>query len=267
MYSSSDRGRSPASYCASSSDGREVTKRSVTGRRPSRAARTARGQGPCASPELERCSSTERRRGGPPARRAGRHHRRQIPPSRRRPHAPRPILESRSRCSRGRNANRDITGEAQGLDLPREQIVEAEVIADRGERRRIGGQGDGRHRPPLPALAVVPDDELGGDVLSRGGGAAVAEAAAAYDRTAAPAHTRRRVEGTPRPSILAYARRRPCVRRFRPRDIRRRSRWWSCRCARAYRISSRSAVRTACSKEAFGLAVTVASMAFSACCR
>ena len=40
--------------------------------------------------------------------------------------------------ARRRNANCDITGSAERLDLPREELLEAEVVADGGQGGRVG---------------------------------------------------------------------------------------------------------------------------------
>ena len=53
-----------------------------------------------------------------------------------------------------------------------EQFLEAEIVADRGERRRVGGERESRDRG---SVLLVPHDELGCDVLRVGRAAAIAE--------------------------------------------------------------------------------------------
>src|SRR5207248_7842793 len=65
----------------------------------------------------------------------------------------------------------EITGAGQRLDLAGEDLVEAQVVAARGEERRVGGERDRRQRAPVVA---VPHDVFGGQVLGVRGAAAVA---------------------------------------------------------------------------------------------
>jgi hypothetical protein len=72
----------------------------------------------------------------------------------------------------GADAERDVAGRSERFDLALEDPVVAVVVADRGQNRRVGGERDGR---PAASLAHVAADELGGQVLSVGGAATVAE--------------------------------------------------------------------------------------------
>jgi len=71
-----------------------------------------------------------------------------------------------------RNTHGDIAPAAQSLDLPLEQAVEPQVIAASRQRRGVGGERDGGDGG---AVRLVADDEFGGNVLSVGGTAAIAE--------------------------------------------------------------------------------------------
>ncbi len=73
---------------------------------------------------------------------------------------------------RGADADDDVAGPAERLDLAREDLLEGEVVGDGREGRGVGRQGDGRQRPSVPAEAA---HQLGREVLRVGGAAAVAE--------------------------------------------------------------------------------------------
>ncbi len=60
---------------------------------------------------------------------------------------------------------------SQRAKLAREHLLEAVVVADRGQRRGVGGERDGGERRAVVDEAA---DQLGGDVLGVGGAAAVA---------------------------------------------------------------------------------------------
>jgi hypothetical protein len=61
---------------------------------------------------------------------------------------------------------------AQRLELTREEPLESQIVADRRQRRGVGGERDGRD-----GLAVldVANRKLGGEMLGIGGAAAIAE--------------------------------------------------------------------------------------------
>ena len=59
----------------------------------------------------------------------------------------------------------------QAADLTLEHVLEAIVIADRGQDGGVGGQRDGRQRV---SIKVEPRQELARDMLSIGGAAAIA---------------------------------------------------------------------------------------------
>src|SRR5439155_8782045 len=70
----------------------------------------------------------------------------------------------------GRVQHHEIAGTGQRLDLAGEDLVEAQVVAARGEERRVSGERDRRQRAPVVAVA---DDVFGGQVLGVRGAAAV----------------------------------------------------------------------------------------------
>ena len=76
------------------------------------------------------------------------------------------------RLAGGGDADGEVAAPADRLDLPREKLLEAEIVADRGERRRVGGQRD---RGDRRAVLDVADGQLGREVLRIGGAAAIAE--------------------------------------------------------------------------------------------
>ncbi len=91
-------------------------------------------------------------------------------------------------------------GRHNGLDLSREQPLEAEIVADGGERGGIGGQ---RQRRDRRAVAAVAYRQFRREMLSVGGAAAVAEehelAAGAAGADADPEQSRERLaHGDPR---------------------------------------------------------------------
>jgi len=70
------------------------------------------------------------------------------------------------------DAHGHVAPSSQGLHLPPEDGVVAEVVGDGRQDRGVGGEGDGA--PGRTILEVTPD-ELGREVLGVGGGAPVAE--------------------------------------------------------------------------------------------
>jgi hypothetical protein len=66
------------------------------------------------------------------------------------------------RAARGRDRERDVAGPAEPAQLALERGLEAVVVGDRGQRRRVGRQ---RARGQRVALQLEAPDELGGDVL------------------------------------------------------------------------------------------------------
>src|SRR5262245_62896973 len=58
------------------------------------------------------------------------------------------------RIAAGRDGERDVALAPDGLNLAGEYEIERAVVADRGEQRRVGGQGQGRER-----VAVAPQFE------------------------------------------------------------------------------------------------------------
>ena len=81
-------------------------------------------------------------------------------------------LDDVGRPARGRDAHRDVTRAAVGLDLPAKHRLVAHVVADRRDHRRIRGEGDGRERGPVAPEAA---HQLAREVLRVGGRSAVAE--------------------------------------------------------------------------------------------
>ena len=71
----------------------------------------------------------------------------------------------------GGDAEEDVAGLAERLDLAGEDCVEAIVVACSGEDGGVGGKGDGAEGGAVDGEA---DDELGDEVLGVGGGASVA---------------------------------------------------------------------------------------------
>ena len=86
----------------------------------------------------------------------------------RRPH---PLKHVR-RAPRGADPDGHVSRPPDRLDLPREHTLEFGVVGDAGEHGRVRGQRD---RGESRAVADVPVDELGGEVLGVRGAAAVAE--------------------------------------------------------------------------------------------
>ena len=72
----------------------------------------------------------------------------------------------------GGDAERDIAGLAERLDLAGEQMLEPEIVSDRRQSRGVCGQGDCREGR---TVLLVPHREFGREVLRVGGAAAVAE--------------------------------------------------------------------------------------------
>ena len=68
-------------------------------------------------------------------------------------------------------ADEHVALAAERANLPLEHLVEAVVVADRGQRRGVGGERDGGERR---AVVDEASDEFRGDVLGVGGAAAVA---------------------------------------------------------------------------------------------
>jgi hypothetical protein len=71
----------------------------------------------------------------------------------------------------GGDAEEDVAGLAEGFDLAREDVVEAEVVAGGGKDGGVGGEGDGAKGGAVGGEA---DDELGYEVLGVGGRASIA---------------------------------------------------------------------------------------------
>ena len=83
-------------------------------------------------------------------------------------------------------ADEHVALAAERANLPLEHLLEAVVVADRGQRRGVGGERDGGERR---AVVDEASDEFGGDVLGVGGAAAVAgeqDLAAAFERRGDP---------------------------------------------------------------------------------
>ena len=72
----------------------------------------------------------------------------------------------------GRQQQQHVTGPAVCADLPGEHLVVPEVVADRGQARRLGVQRDRGQRRPVRVLE--PADQLGGQVLCLGRATTVA---------------------------------------------------------------------------------------------
>ena len=71
----------------------------------------------------------------------------------------------------GRDGEQDIAGMAEAADLLGENLVERVVVADGGQDRAVGGQGDGGQ---FLALGLEAADQFGGEVLRVAGRSAVA---------------------------------------------------------------------------------------------
>ena len=84
------------------------------------------------------------------------------------------LLDSRedvAAVAAGGDGDQQVARARQRLDLAGEHPFIAEVVADGGERRGIGGQGDGGQGA---AIGLETADHFGGDVLRVGGAAAIA---------------------------------------------------------------------------------------------
>ena len=68
--------------------------------------------------------------------------------------------------ARRRHRHQDVAGPAVRLDLSSEHLFRAVIVEDRGERRRLAVQ---RNRGERASLAVIPPDDLGGQMLGLGG--------------------------------------------------------------------------------------------------
>ena len=80
--------------------------------------------------------------------------------------------ENVRQSGRRSTAPADVAAPAEAFDLAGEYLFEAVIIADRRQRRGVGGQRDrGISRPVL----LVAADDFGGDVLGVGGAAAIAD--------------------------------------------------------------------------------------------
>ena len=82
----------------------------------------------------------------------------------------------------GGDRDGDVAGPSERLDLARENLLEAEIVAGGGERGGVGGQRD---RGDGGAVGLVADGQFGREMLGVGGAAAIAEEhqlAAAADR-------------------------------------------------------------------------------------
>jgi hypothetical protein len=71
----------------------------------------------------------------------------------------------------GGDAEEDVAGLAEGLELAGEELIEAVVVAGGGEDGAVGGEGDGAEGGAVDGEA---NDELGDEVLRVGCGASVA---------------------------------------------------------------------------------------------
>ncbi len=92
------------------------------------------------------------------------------------------------RTAAGGDRDQRVARARQRLHLLREHLIEMVVVADRGERRGVGGERNRRKRRTLALEAV---GELGGEVLGIGGRTAVA----ADENLAAVAQCRSKPDG------------------------------------------------------------------------
>lgn len=74
------------------------------------------------------------------------------------------------RSPAGADCNQDIARNCQSLHLPREDFLIAVIVAERSQRRSVGGKRDGREGLPL---SFISPDQLGRNVLRIGGAAAI----------------------------------------------------------------------------------------------
>ena len=98
-----------------------------------------------------------------------------------------------------RDPDCDIASPTECLDLAREDLVEAGVVADGGEDGCVGRQ---RHRRECRAVPLEATHELGGDVLRVRGAAAVSE----QEDLAARAETPADLDGRPLQGLAAFLR-------------------------------------------------------------
>src|SRR5690606_8342126 len=71
-------------------------------------------------------------------------------------------LQHARRAAARRDRERDVAALAERLDLANEHLLVAVVVGDGRQRRRVGGERDGRDGGPILLQTA---DELGGDVL------------------------------------------------------------------------------------------------------
>ena len=84
------------------------------------------------------------------------------------------VVDSREHVrgvTRGAERQQQVAGSGKRLQLAREDLFEAVVVADGGERRGVGGQG---HAGQALALGLEAAGEFGGEVLGVGGRSAIA---------------------------------------------------------------------------------------------
>ena len=75
------------------------------------------------------------------------------------------------RVAAGGEQDEHVALPAERLHLPGEDLVEAEIVADAGQRRAVGGEGDGGQRAPVVPVAA---DQFLAKVKRVAGAAAVA---------------------------------------------------------------------------------------------
>ncbi len=98
-------------------------------------------------------------------------------------------LKDVGRGAAGGKGPEDVVFFDKGFDLTAEDLFEAVVVADGGEDGGIGGKSDGGQ---AFAMAAEASDQLGGNVLGIGRGAAVA---AQVDAAAVPKTAKKHVSG------------------------------------------------------------------------
>ena len=74
-------------------------------------------------------------------------------------------------ASGGRDAEEDVAARAEGFDLAGEDAIEGVIVRDGSEQRGVGGESDGAE---CRAVGDEAANELGGEVLGVGCGAAIA---------------------------------------------------------------------------------------------
>ena len=116
-----------------------------------------------------------------------------------------------------READDEVSGSRQCLDLPREDVVVRVIVGDARHDRGVGAEGDGRQWAPIEPIAA---DELAGKMLSVGGAATVAECVQPAAPRRMPRRCRRSATG--RSAGGRRSKRRLLGGRSMPRDCRRR---------------------------------------------